>query len=1065
MKYRLIALTMFLFMGIHLMAQSMDVEGTVVDSNGEPIIGVTVSVKNSNARVITDFDGKFKMKGVKASATLIFSYVGMLTQELKVKDKMSVVMDSEAQTLDDVLVVAFGQQKRSSFTGSAAVVDSKDLELRQVTNVVSALDGQVAGLQMVSNSGAPDASPTLLIRGVSSINSGTEPLIIVDGAPFEAGLNNINPSDIESVTVLKDAASNALYGARGANGVIMITTKQAQRGDAKVSFDAKWGANMRGTQRYETINDPRLYYETYYKSLYNYYVANGNSYADAHVMANNTMGQTSNAGGLGYIVYTAPQGEYLIGENGKMNPNASLGNRVYNKGEYYTLMPDDWFDNAYRTGFRQEYNVNVNGGNDRGQFYASVGYLKNQGIVQASDFNRFTGRLKASYLVKKWLRVGGNANYSHSVSNNLDNDDDTNLFAMLASTAPIYPVFLRDGNGNIMKDERGEMYDYGNGAVNGVLRPVIANVNPLQSNSLDVSTNNSNMYSIYGFVDVMPIDGLKITANGTATQRDYRRTSTVSPYYGYGAMAFPTGNVFKGQYRYTNLNFQQLINYTKSFGKHNMTLLLGHEYYEYNYEYISGTKTGMADYWGNQELNGAVTTVSTYSAATSHNTEGIFFRGLYDYDDKYFANASYRRDASSRFHPDHRWGNFFSFGAAWMMTKESWMKNAKWLNTLKLKASFGQQGNDNIGDFRYVDTYNINNLNGEVALTFNSKGSEKITWETCSSLNVGVEFDMFNGRFGGGIEYYNKKTTDMLLFVSDPLTSGYTGHYENVGDMSNNGVEVELRAIPVKTRDFSWGLNLNLTHNVNKVTYLSVENKGSNASYYNDGKVYQGAQSGNYFIGEGLPRHTWYLRHYLGVNDKGQALYACANAADGSGTTTVWSNADYVLCGSPYSDVNGGFGTSISYKGIALNVGFTYAIGGKVFDDGYRTSMTMPSMGYTGGALHQDVLNAWSATNTTSSIPRLQFNDLNSNYTSSRWLTDGSYLSLQSVNLSYTFPQKLVRAICLSNLRVYVSGENLYLWSKRKGLDPRSNSGFDGYCAITNYVPMRTLTAGISLNF
>ena len=1052
-----------LALALQLGAQNVSVNGTVLDENNEPVIGAGVLVKGTTDNgVITDIDGHFSMKGLKSSDILVVSCVGMVTQEVAVKPELTIILLTDQEMLDDVIVVAFGQQTKASFTGSAAVVKKEELEKKQLTNVLSGLQGQVAGLQMVNNSGSPTATPSMAIRGFGSINAGTSPLIIVDGSPYDGGWNNLNPNDVESITVLKDAASNALYGARGANGVIMITTKKGKTEDAVVTLSTKWGVNSRATQEYDYITNPAQYYELFYQALYNYNVRdNGLSAYDAHVAANNTLGLPASQGGLGYIVYAVPEGEYLIGTNGKLNPHATLGNRVYSNGKFYTLMPDDWIEEGFRQGLRQEYNLNISGGNSKLNFYGSLGYLSNEGIAYNSDFNRYTARFNADYQAKSWLKVGAQLSYTHSDQNNVGDGD--NLFVMISELAPIYPLYLRDEYGNIMTDENGRVYDYGSGENGGSSRPagLLPARNPLQANELNKDYSVANVTTINGYADFTPIDGLKITVNGTVTDNEWNNMLKIQPFYGNTASTYPGGYVAKTAYQTFTMNFQQIVNYTKQFGPHNVSVMVGHENYKYNYNYVWGDRENMFSYYGTDELDGAVKVVSNGGTSSDYNTEGYFSRAMYNFNEKYFLSASYRRDASSRFHPDHRWGNFYSVGGAWTVNKEDWFKSS-WVDMLKVKMSWGQQGNDSIGDYRYTDTYDITNVDGEVALVQASVGNPDITWETNSNFNAGVEFDILKSKLTGSVEYFRRMTTDMLCYVYVPMSAGYGGSYDNVGDMLNQGVELDLHYTPIRTNDFSWTINFNATHYRNKVVMLNEDNKG----YSLDG--HPGYINGYYFHGEGLPLHTFRLKKYAGVSATGESQWYMQDETTGETTvTTSSSNATYYNCGSADPDLYGGISTTLTWKGFDLSVNMNYSIGGKAIDYGYSSLMSNPFIGYTGYALHKDLFNAWSETNTDSDIPRFQYAvkdvDTSSAIISDRFLTDASTLTLQTVNLGYTLPKKWVSKMGMSSMRVFVSGDNLYYWSKRQGFDPRGS--FWGSTSTTSYSPVRTFTGGLTIQF
>lgn len=1070
MRKLLIILLLVFVTASSAIAQTINVKGVVLYDNEEAVIGASVLVKGTRRGVNTDINGEFEIKGVNPTDRIVVSYIGMKTQTLQPKASMRVVMESDNQMLDEVMVVAYGEQKKSSFTGSAGVVNNKQLEVRQVTNVLDALQGNVAGLQAFSHSGAPDAAPEFRIRGISSINAGKDPLIILDGAPYDGDWNSINPSDVSSVTVLKDAASNALYGARGANGVIIVTTKKGDKSRTQISLDMKVGVSSRASKRYETIDNPAQYIETNYKALYNNYRNLGQSATLAHLNANTTLNATSQKGGLGYIPYAVPESQLLIGSNGKLNPSATMGNRVYNNGQVYTILPDDWINEAYRNALRQEYNMNITGGGNNASFYASLGYLDAEGIAVASDYRRVTARLKATYQAYDWLNVGGNVSFARSTTNNgadvYDTEDSgsNNIYTQILLMGPIYPVYLRDGEGNVLRNANGVVGDYGDGQFLGAgnIRPYLSQVNGITEASLNTNRQTMTNFSLNGFADISIIDGLKLTVNGNIYSYHNKYSATQQPYYGFGHMSYPNGYVYTGNSDFFTQNYQQLLKYVKDFGKHNISILAGHENYKSISDNLAADRKNMFSYWENQELNGATTYISNTGYATNYNTEGWVFRGLYDYDGKYFGQLSYRRDASSRFHPKHRWGNFYSFGGAWIMTKEEWMKDLKWLDELKVKASFGQNGNDNIGDFLYTDLYDINKGDGnEITLTLASVGNENITWETITNVNAGVEVQMFGGRLRGSAEYFYRRTTDMLSWVKVPVELGYSGSYYNVGDMSNKGVEIEINGDPVVTKNIRWSVGANLTAYKNTVLKLNDNNK------FNSLDGHAGYASGSYFYGEGLSMYTWRLRKYAGVNDKGQAMWY-KHDTDGSLITTtdptsISKDIDFFDCGTSLPDVYGGLNTSLSAYGFDLSVSMAYSIGGKVMDWTYMQLMQNPQAGLTGMAMHQDLLNAWRVDNVNTDVPRLCYGEEYANYTSDRFLTDGSWVSLQNISLSYRAPLRWIKPLGITGLKIGVSGENLTYWSKRKGLDPRINTA--GSVSATKYAPARTITGSVSVQF
>lgn len=1046
--------TSLLMCSASVMAQVSEVSGVVVaGDDGQPVAGASVRIDGTNSGTVTDAEGKFHLSGLPSSSrTLVISYLGMKEQRATIKPTMKIVMVSDAKSLDDVIVVAFGKQKRESFTGSAGVIKGTEIAGRQTSDALEAINGKVAGVQMVESSDASGSNPVIRIRGVSSINAGNSPLIILDGLPYAGYYSDISPQDIESISVLKDAASNALYGARGANGVIMITTRHPQKGKAQITLDAKWGSNSDAYIDYDYVKNPAQYYELYYKGLYNYYQnAKEQSPVQAWQSANSALVSGQSNGGLGEIVYSVPQGQALIGQNGRLNPKATAGNIVSYGGNDYMLYPDNWHDEGIRNGLRQEYNLSVNGGNDQFSFYGSGSYLSNKGITHGSDFRRYNGMLKVDYQARTWLKVGGTARYVHNVSN-------SNSYGVSAALymPSVYPVYIRDARGNILSDSNGRRFDYGDGLVTGVIRPNARGDNYIQDDLLKQNNNDSQAFGFAAYSDITFLKDFKLTLNINVYDTENRNMGGSSPDYGY--LGQTGGYVSTYSYRTYATNLQQLLNYSKSMGNHNVYVLLGHEYTRDCDMTLGASKNHVVNYAVNRELDGAATLTSATGNSSVYNVEGWFFRANYDYASRWFASFSFRRDGTSNFSPNHRWGSFWSLGGAWIMNKETWFPKTSWINQLKLKASYGEQGNDKIGDFRYTDFYSFTTANGQPALSFSTKGKEDISWEKNGNFNTGIDFEFFSRRLTGSIECYHRKTTDMLLWFTTPLSLGYTGYYDNVGNMVNKGVELSLNADIIRTADINWGVDLNLSHNANEVTYLPDANK----IVETDGHYgYRNLSTYN-FIGEGLPLYTWYLPKYTGPDSEGRSTWYKTGSDGTQTTTTNYSAASYYLCGNANPKVYGGFGTTFSAYGFDLSASFLYSLGGKGLDNGYMDLMGSPTASTERTNLHKDLFNAWTPDNASSNIPRFQYGDLDNTSVSDRFLTSNNSLTFKNISLGYTLPAALVRKLGLTSIRVYGTCDNVYYWTKRKGYDPRT--ALDGQTSAL-YPPTRSISGGLTVRF
>lgn len=1063
-----------------IQAQMISYHGTVLDAEtDEPLIGATVMPVGGGQGVATDVEGNFTLTVPNTVMQATISYVGYKPATVDLTKNMTIRLHSTATALDDVMVVAFGSTTKEAFTGSASVVKADELATKTTTNVTDALVGSVPGLQLRSTSGAPGSgNGNLTIRGISSLYSDTQPLIIVDGAPYPASLANISPDDIASISVLKDAASAALYGARGAAGVIIITTKKGTQGDAKIKVNAKWGSNSRAVQEYDVITDPGEYYEAFYAQLHNYYYYNQGMTAEAANAQSNS--QLINL--LKYNAYTVPEGQNLIGMDGKLNPQATLGRFYELNGENRYLIPDNFNDIAYKNGFRQEYNISMNGGNEKSNFYASLSYLGDEGILKPSNYDRVTAQIRAEYQLKKWLKVGGRVSYTHSNSKGNSNIGTGlsagNVLYFTAMAAPIYPMYVRswrEENGQkvpyIVTDSDGNpQYDFGVSTYVNGSRPLLAPGNAVGAQALDLSETSGN--------------ALNATLNATIDFTDYLKLDVLSnvnwglsQYTDYGSTNNPLNQSVNGKLTKQNstnirTNNTQTLTFYKYFGEHYLNILAGHEYYRTDGNLLQGYAEGgfspeILELFAFANHN----FTSNTSYKTRYNVEGYFGSAQYNFREKYYVSASYRRDASSRFAKSHRWGDFWSAGAAWIISKESFMdRSNNWLDYLKLKFSIGQQGNDGLGsNYYWTNTYSLSpSTSTLVSPIFSVLGNESITWETTTNTNVGLEFGFLKNRISGNIDFYNKHTNNLLFWLSIPESMGSRGYYGNMGTIRNYGVELSLNFIPIQTKDFEWSISGNISTNKGKIVKLP------------ESKIrdYGGFFESPYWFEEGGDLYNYMTYAYAGVNEYGEALYYYdpdyiqengsmltskpAVIKDKRYVTTETTQASRYTAGSTLPKAFGGLSTTARLKWFDFTLNFDYQIGGQLLDSRYASLMAPESnlSSTSGTAIHKDWIKEWSPTNTSSTLPRWQIGDQYGYTSSDQFLTNASYFNFQSFVVGFTFPRFCKE---ISKLRVYCSGENLCFWSVRKGLDPRY--AFSGNTTVGAYSPMRNVSGGVEVTF
>ena len=1079
MKGKLMMLLACLFMSASLVtAQTSKVTGLVISAeDGEPVIGATIQVKGApTLGAITDIDGKFVIENLPSSAkTLIVSYVGMTTQEVTIHPYVKVMMQSDAEVLEEVVIaVPYGTVKKANFSGSAAQVTGEKLAEMQVSNISNALQGSIAGIQTVSASGTPGSGSSIMVRGIGSISADAEPLIVVDGVPYSGSLNSIATQDIESLTVLKDAAANSMYGARGANGVIMITTKSGGNRRPRVNFEARYGFNQRGIANYDVLTSPGEYYEMLHESITNQLSAEmGYMAASQHAAANLISGYAS------YNIYKGVADNAIIDPvTGRLTAAAKGASLLWN---------DTWIDGIGR-GVHQEYNASVSGGNDYTKAYFSAGYLQDEGIVPGSGFDRINVRTKVDQKINKRMNLGASLAYSRTDQTVFGSEEGnySNIFMSALQIAPIYPIFKYDANGNPIKDANGNhMYDYGEERI----RPYYQAGNPFANAQDCINYDVIDNVNARGYFNWEIVDNLTFSANIAYDVFGNNITEFMTP------VAGDAKDVGGRGYKYAThkevMNVNELLTWTPSIGRSKFNVLVGHENNDWKYSSFSGHMTNFVDK-SNPEFGNA----TVYQSMTSYNygiaREGYFGKVDFNYDDRYYLTSSIRRDASSIFAPESRWGTFWAVGGSWRLSKEAFMSGtSSWLQDAKVKASYGTQGNDAIGLYKaYVDLYTIERPDGAAALTKTQRGNRDLSWEKSANFNAGIEGRLFN-RFTFDANFFIKETKDLLYFSPLPASQGSPANiWRNEMDMKNTGFDFEI------TADLYTSKNVNVRLGLNGMTYKNQLTKLPDSK--DPVNFPDGYRNGSYWRQLGGSLYDFHLFEYVGVdpqtglpqyNDYSN-VYAQEQAKDDNGEllfnedgTPVMVETDKVI-GEKVEIVNttanldydqdarhtkgysaipdfvGGLSLQVDAYGFDLTVQTAFQLGGYVYDSSYASLM---NSGDAGTNFHKDMLNRWTTPGQTTDVPRLCYMGEQSIYSSAstdRWLTSASYFSLKNISLGYTLPKSLSKKASIENCRIYLTGDNIWLKSARKGLDPRQD--ISGATAF-GYSAMSTYSIGVSL--
>ena len=987
---------------ITVMAQNQTVSGTVTSAeNGEPLIGATVMGVGTTLGTSTDIDGKFTLTLPSSVTKLQVSYVSMRTIEVNIiPGPMTIAMEN-ANTLSEVVVTGYGVQKKAAFTGAASVLDGDAIEKKSDVNFVKALEGSITGFQYNNSTSSPGTFGTVYVRGMGSLSSSSQPLYVVDGVPVNSDYDGMssssnnyfdpmaayNPNDIESVTVLKDAAATAIYGSRAANGVIIITTKKGGEGKFNLNVDIKQGFTKMANNNMDYA-DAAATMDWFARG---YAARTGNSYEECYDYLKN---------GLGW--------------DGLTNTN--------------------WRDAVTRNGYYQDYNISFNGTSGSTNYYASLGYIDTEGIVINSGNTRYSGRLNLDTKYK-YFSAGVNASLSWSKNNNFTQSTSGSMSSPLvgavSSMLPFDPIYNEDGT------------YYGAGQI---YNPIA--VNDSEYGDMNEVTNQTVVANPWLRLD-LPF-GLWVKTNLGVNLTDQ------TEYNYWSAMYNPQGADYNGlgqQYktRTSVITWTNTIGWTKTFNeKHDFDILLGQECqrYDYHYDYYSRTDFPFATS-GMRDMTTAASDNGSEYYRSESRLASYFIDAHYSYDDRYYLSASYRRDGSSVFGADNRWGNFWSVGGKWRLSQESFAKSLTWLSNAALRISYGTVGNQSLPSLYaargyYAAGYNYNQTPGMAPVQISNPD---LTWETSRKFDVGFDLSLFN-RVNLTFDYYNDMTADALYSVPLSMTTGMTSFYKNIGKIRNRGIEVGINGVAFTNRDLTVSLFANLTWNQNRVIKLA------------DGSI----ESTYTIIEEGRPYRQFLMPEYAGVDrETGKALYYLNK--EGNETTDDYTAAAKRYVGSADPKVFGAFGFNARGYGFDLSMQFNYRLGGKVFDSGHN--FTGWGMNAFRTPLKEMVENSWTPENKDAKYPQYVYGDIykvsNGNY-SSRWLMNGSYLRLSNITFGYTIPSDLTKKAFISKCRLYVNLDNVHTWTASDfvGYNPETYSS--GVIAW-QYPAVFTFTGGIQLTF
>jgi TonB-dependent starch-binding outer membrane protein SusC len=997
-------------------AWAQTVTGTVTDAQSMPVPGATVLVKGTQVATATDIDGNYSIEAPSGS-TLEFSFLGYTTQSIEVRPNttvLNVTLAESSEELDEIVVVG-AVVKRGDLTGATTSLTGEKLKDTPSPNIVQGMQGRMAGVY-VQQSTAPGGGTNIKIRGNNSLMFGTNPIFVVDGLIMEGNFENINPNDIASIDVLKDASATAIYGSRGANGVVVITTKKGSRsGEGKVEYET-WVGISEFTKKIPLMNA---------QQLFDLRVdAFANAYADG------TYSNASIPSGLSRDAFVAQ----VTADGSPIFAQYELD--TYRSGKSY-----NWLDQVTQTGVQTNHNLAFSGGGDKGTYYVSLNYVDQDGLLKNSGFKRYNAKINMTQDVKPWLQIGTNTTFSHSEASY----QEGSAFGTALGANPLLPI-----------DPTATYLRYGENPDPNLYNPILSLTIVNQSKRNKLTSSN--------YINIKPVKELNIRSTFNADIVEQANFDYVPINTGQSIRNSMDGEAHHWRYQQLNYQWDNTVSYNKVFNeKHDLSAFVGASVMknsdnstdvrargfaadDFTYMYLGG-----ASQRENFQLSSDFVTTTVLSA---------FARANYVYNGKYNLTATVRRDGSSKFGPNYKWGTFPSVAAGWDIAKEDFLAGAQKLNTLRLRASYGIAGNQNIPNYGYLTLYRPTVSNGQVIYQpVGPRGNPNMRWEEQKQFNIGLDAAAFDNRLSVGLNYFDTKNDGLLMWRTLAITGGYGSQLDNVGETTNKGVEFQFSADVIKNEDFRWNVSGNISSARNRLTKMY----GDATEIYSLGG-YTGAEiqrTGNYFLGKSI--NNIYVFQYDGIAQEGEDLSSIdylgrtvqpgdIKIKDRNGDGKI-TDADRYVAGDMNPDFYGGFSTDFSYKGFALNAVFAYSIGGK------RTSWIYESYMGSGGlsAAHQDLLNRWTPENTDTDVPRAYYGG--GRYSlgeTDKALQNASFLRLNALTLSYTLPTDLVDNVYLKGARFYVTGSNLFTITKYKGYDPEGGD---------SYPNSRMLVMGVNVSF